>query len=903
MIQPVGVPRPGCGPHNDERLEERMVQQAKLAAALLMVWGMLAMPAAGQQAFTEPKTAHVTYNFNPGWKFIKEDVQGSEAAAFNDSAWADVSTPHTYNDTDTFDGLITRGGEVQQYMGPARYRKHFTLPESARGNRIVIEFEGMRQSGKFWVNGKPMGQHEDGVTACGIDITDAVNFGGQENVLAVWVTNANDYKEEATGQAYQWMSKDFNPSYGGINRNVRLHVLPPIHQTLPLLNNLKTTGVYVYAADHDLAAKKATLNIEAQVKNASTGQAAVTLSAFVVDRAGNLAGKIEGETYDMVNGETTIMKASGPLTNVRWWDPADPYLYDVYTVLSVGDRPVDVQKNTTGFRKTEFKGGAGAGGVYINGKFVYLKGYAQRTTNEWATIGAAYPNWMHDFDFKLMTDGNANYMRWMHIAPRRQEVVAADKWGIVEVCPAGDKEANPTVARQWEQRKEVMRATIVYYRNSPSILFWEAGNNGIPADRMQQMVDIRKELDPNGGRAMGCRSLPATQGNQVNNPADRDPGAVAGGKDENLHVAEYFGVMVGQDRRTDELASDKAMFRAFSRERRDAAPIIETEDFRDESLRRYWDKFSPPHFGFKKGPSDTYDLDSEQFCLAGAARYNDFWSRRISNTDPKKSNWSGYASIIWADSNQHGRMPDSATARVSGKVDSVRIPKQLYYVERVMQNEKPDSHIIGHWNYPEGTKKPMYVAASNVDSVELFVNSASKGKVSEPRDGFIYAFPDIAWQAGTIKAVGYKGTQAVTQHELKTVGEPRSLKLTPHTGPKGLLADGADIAFFDVEVVDGEGHRCPLDESRVDFELSGPATWRGGVNVFKPNSTNNTYLSTECGINRVFIRSTLKPGAITLTAKREGLPAATVQLEAKPFEVRGGLTTELPQELEGRAKP
>lgn len=877
-----------------------MVKRVATAGLLMMALCAFARPANAQQQFTEPKTAHVTYNFNPGWKFIKQDVPGSEAPGFDDAAWQNVSTPHTYNDIDTFDGFITRSGEVQQYMGPARYRKHFKLPESARGNRIVLEFEGMRQAAKFWVNGKPFGGHEDGVTPVGIDITDAVTFGDQENVLAVWVTNANDYREEATGQAFQWQSKDFNPSYGGINRNVRLHVLPPVHQTLPLLNNMKTTGVYVYATDHDLAGKKATLNIESQVRNNSTGQASVTLSAFVVDHAGKLVAKIDGETYDMVNGETTIMKASGALSNVRFWDPDDPYLYNVYTVLSVGEKPVDVQKTVTGFRKTEFKGGAGTGGVYINGKFTYLKGYAQRTVNEWATVGAAYPDWMHDFDFKLMTDGHANYMRWMHIAPRKQEVVAADKWGIVQVVPAGDKEANPTNQRQWEQRVEVMRATIIYYRNSPSVLFWEAGNNGIPAGRMQQMVDIRKELDPNGGRVMGCRSLPATQGNNVNNPADRDPG---GANDENLKVAEYFGVMVGQDARTDRLATDKDMFRAFSRQRRDTAPIIETEDFRDESLRRNWDKFSPPNFGFKKGPNDTYDLDSEQFCLAGAARYNDFWSRRISNPDPKRSNWSGYASIIWADSNQHGRMPDSATARVSGKVDSVRIPKQLYYVMRVMQNEKPDSHIIGHWNYPEGTKKTMYVAASNVDAVELFVNNSSKGKVTEPQNGFIYPFPDVAWQAGSIKAVGYKGTQAVTQHELKTVGEPKALKLTPHTGPKGLLADGADIAFFDVEVVDAQGNRCPLDESRVDFEISGPAIWRGGVNVWKEKSTNNPYILTECGINRVFIRSTFEPGAITLTAKREGLPPATVRLDAKPFEVQGGLTTIMPQELEGKAKP
>jgi beta-galactosidase len=493
-------------------------------------------------------------------------------------------------------------------------------------------------------------------------------------------------------------------------------------------------------------------------------------------------------------------------------------------------------------------------------------------------------------------------MRWMHIAPRKQEVDACDKYGIVQVCPAGDKEANPTVQRQWDQRVEVMRATIIYFRNSPSILFWEAGNNGIPASRMAQMVEIRKELDPNGGRVMGCRSLPASQGENVRNPADNDPGAQAGSKDENLHVTEYFGVMVGQDARTDRLNTPQAMFRSFSRERRDVAPFIETEDFRDEVLRRNWDKFSPPNFGFKKGPNDTYNHDVESFCLAAAGRYNDFWSRRISNTDPMKSNWSGYASIIWADSNQHGRLPDSAVCRTSGKVDSVRIPKEAYFLHRVMQNEKPDVHIIGHWTYPADTKKTMYVAASNIDSVELFVNGKSIGKDTEPRDGFIYGFENVAFEPGTITAKASLKGQVVAEHTLKTAGAPKSIKLTPYTGPQGLLADGSDVAFFDVEVVDADGNRCPTDEGRVDFELTGPAIWRGGVNEFKIKSTNNTYLDTECGINRVFIRSTSQTGEIKLVAKRQGLTSATATVAAKPFQVKDGLAAAMPQEMAPGAK-
>ena len=117
--------------------------------------------------------------------------------------------------------------------------------------------------------------------------------------------------------------------------------------------------------------------------------------------------------------------------------------------------------------------------------------------------------------------------------------------------------------------------------------------------------------------------------------------------------------MIGQDPRTDALTNRTEIFRGYSVERRDQAPLIETEDFRDEAARRFWDDYSPPHFGFKPGPNDTYHWNSETFCLAAAARYHDYFINRIANPDPAHSKWSGYASIYWSDSNADGRQDSS----------------------------------------------------------------------------------------------------------------------------------------------------------------------------------------------------------------------------------------------------
>ena len=256
-------------------------------------------------------------------------------------------------------------------------------------------------------------------------------------------------------------------------------------------------------------------------------------------------------------------------------------------------------------------------------------------------------------------------------------------------------------------------------------------------------------------------------------------------------------------------------------------------------------------------------------------------SNKISNTDPAHSKWAAYASIYWSDSNADGRQDSSEVCRVSGKVDSVRLPKEAYYVYRVMQNPSPDIHIIGHWTYPMNTVKTIYVAANHCDAVELFVNGKSLGKSSTPTNSYIFAFPQIKFAAGKISAVASANGKIVAQDEIETAGEAKKLKLTPHVSPNGFLADGSDVAFFDVEVVDAQGRRCPTDEARVDFKLEGAAIWRGGYNSGKINSVNNLWLDTECGINRVAIRSTSTPGTITLTATRDGLEAATLKISAK----------------------
>jgi beta-galactosidase len=860
----------------------------------LVAMACLGKSSAADTHYTPPASPRATYNFNPGWKFIFGDQTNADQTGFDDSTWTNVSLPHTWNETDSYRAYISHGGGDQtEKLGIGWYRKHFKLPARADGQKVFIQFDGMRQAGWFFVNGQPVGKYENGVTAVGIDITKFAKFGGQENVLAVKVDNSSNYKEEATGTGFEWNAKDFNPNFGGLNRDATLIVAGKIYQTLPLYENLKTSGIYIYPGAIDLQKKTEDVKVEAQVVNETDDYASITLSAVVVDANGVVRAKLDGNTSDLVSGQSEVFTASGTLNDARFWDVKDPYLYHVYSILTANDKVVDVCDTTTGFRQTEFKGGAGTGGVWLNGRFVWLTGYAQRSANDWAGLGGAYPDWMHDFTLAMVRESNGNYLRWMHVSPQRADVAACDRLGIVEVCPAGDKERMVT-GRQWDQRVEVMRDSMIFYRNDPSIFFWEAGNTIVAPEQMEQMVALRKELDPHGGRVMGTRDNDQADANKALTPA-----------------SEYYGVMIGQAPQTDQTTQPGQIFRGYAVDRRDKAPLIETEDLRDEAGRNVWDEYSPPHFGFKPKtgstggrPVDTWHWNSETFCLAAATRYTSYVRNKISNTDPAHSKWSAYCSIYFTDEDADGRQQGSYVLRVSGKVDGVRLPKEAYYVYRVMQSDTPDIHIIGHWTYPTNTVKTIYVAASHCDAVELFLNGKSLGVAPQPCDfvdtfngedrnmgntGCIYAFTNVAFAPGTLKAVATKGGQTVAEQELETAGEPAAIKLTLHTGPKGLQADGSDVALIDFEVVDAKGNRCPTDEARVDFDVSGPAIWRGGFNAAKLNSTNNRYLDTECGINRVAIRSTLTPGAITITAKRDGLTPATLKIESQPVTITDGL--------------
>src|SRR5262245_19349756 len=276
-------------------------------------------------AFANDKSPRTRYNFNSDWKLLVGDPAGAEQPDFDDSNWKEVTLPRAWNEDDAF-----RKDIKDLSTGVAWYRKHFKLPPGTEGMKVFLEFEGIRHAGEFYLNGQLIGRHENGVMAFGFHLTDSLKPAPQENVLAARIDNSWDYKETATGSTYEWNDRNFYANYGGINKNVFLHITDKLHQTLPLYSNLGTTGVYVYAQDFDIKGRSAKITAEAQVKNEYPTTQTFNYEVVIEDAKANPIKTIDGGSYALAPGETKTVSANANVRGLNFWSWGYGYLYSVF---------------------------------------------------------------------------------------------------------------------------------------------------------------------------------------------------------------------------------------------------------------------------------------------------------------------------------------------------------------------------------------------------------------------------------------------------------------------------------------------------------------------------------------------------------------------------------------------
>ncbi len=802
-------------------------------------------------------------NFNGNWLLAIGDMDGAQSASFDDQEWEQVTLPHAWNEQEAFRIACAQLSDTIVW-----YRKHFTVDET-ESRKFFIEFEGARFAADVYLNGHLLGISENGVMAFGFDMTPYIKKG--ENVLAVRTDNSWNYHERSTGSTYQWNNKNFNANYGGLPKNVWLHTTGLLHQTLPLYSNLGTTGTYVYGSDYDVPQRSVVVNVESEVKNDDAVPHTFCLLVQVLDAEGREVLTFQGTPCTLQAGQTIIAHARGLLRDAHFWSWGYGYLYTVNTSLvsSNSAASVDLVSTRTGFRKTRFAEGK----IWLNDRVIMMHGYAQRTSNEWPSVGMSVPAWMSDYSNCLMVESGGNLVRWMHVTPWKQDIESCDRVGLIQAMPAGDAEKD-IEGRRWEQRVELMRDAIIYNRNNPSILFYEGGNESISRDHMLQLKAVRDCFDPHGGRAVGSREM------------------------LDIVEAEYGGEMLYVNKSAKH-------------------PMWQMEYCRDEGLRKYWDEWSYPYHKegagplYRNAPAHEYNHNMDAFAVEMVRRWYDYWLERPGTG--RRVN-SGGAKIVFSDTNTHFR--GESNYRTSGVTDAMRLPKDAFFVHQVMWDgwvtpERDRTYIVGHWNYADTLTLTKYVVSTG-DEVELFLNGRSLGK-GERSYQYLFTFANIPYEAGRLEAVSYRGAREVSRYAIETAGKPHHLHVTTIENPDGFKADGADMAIVQFEVVDEQGRRCPLDNRMVHFNLWGEGRWLGGIatqqgswpypsnqaateqkiplanssalldgpehpSVFD-NFIRHQSLPVECGVNRVLVRSTTHPGNITLTCAAEGLQPVTIDLQ------------------------
>ena len=825
---------------------------------LLLLFILYAMPSSGRER----------YNFNSDWEITTENQQ--QPHHYKSKR---VTLPHAWNEDQAYRVSIYDLSDDVVW-----YRKHFRLPKTLEGKHVFIEFEGARQAAEVFLNGKRVGMHENGVMAFGFDLTPYMKKG--DNYIEVRTDNDWNYYEQDTHSHFQWQNKNFNANYGGLPKNVWLHVTDDVYQTLPLFSSLGTTGTYIYAKDYAIPERTATICAEAQVKNDSKEAVERSLTVVVEEMDGREVARFQGGTVTIPAGEMATLYAEKRVGGLHFWSWGYGYLYKVKTSLEGAS---DCVCTVTGFRKTEYKQGM----FYLNDRVLMFHGYAQRTSNEWAGVGMSVPAWLSDYSNDLMVKSGGNIVRWMHVTPWKQDVESCDRVGLLQAMPAGDAEKD-VEGRRWQQRLELMRDAIIYMRNNPSIIFYECGNFRISNQHMIEMKSLRNQFDPNGGRAIGSREM------------------------LDIAEAEYGGEM---------LYVNKS----------ETKPMWMMEYCRDEGLRWYWNSWSYPYHKegdgplYRNAPAVAYNHNQDEFGKELVDRWYEYWRERPGSGTRVNS---GGAKIVFSDTQTHGRSADNY--RVSGVVDPMRIEKDVFYVHQVMwdgwvDDLKDRTHIMGHWNYDAGFKVPTIYVVSTADSIKLLINGQQTIVNGKRSSHFLFTFKNVPYTAGTLEAVGYRDGKEVTRAMLETAGTPDHLKLTPIMNPTGWKADGADVALVQIEVVDKDGRRCPLDNSLIKWEVKGPAEFRGGVaknkdiyntNIVaqmsrslddlqegtkipkeiyqKLNHAQSDTLPVESGVNRIMLRSLPKAGNITITAKAEGFADAEVCLQTQAVDVKDGLTTFFP---------
>ncbi|TDY13907.1 glycoside hydrolase family 2 TIM barrel-domain containing protein [Meridianimaribacter flavus] len=776
-----------------------------------------------------------------GWKFQKGSFPDASSIDFDDANWETINIPHDWAIYGPFDKeidkqvvAITQNGEevatektgrtgALPYIGEAWYRNTFDVPNYDKSKKVLILFEGAMSEPEVFVNGKKVGEWKYGYAYFYFDISEHVQ--ATNNSLSVKLNNK--------GKSSRWYPG------AGLYRNVRVIVKNQ--------ESIDQWGTFITTPN--INEEVAQVNVKTKV----TGDN-LKLVTTIFDAEGN----------EVVSNETTTrfgnqFEQNIAVKNPKLWDTENPYLYKAISKLYVGNTLKDEVTTKFGIRDINYDRNTG---FSLNGKPTKFKGVCLH--HDLGPLGTAVNTSALRRQLEILKDMGANAIRSSHNMPSFEQLELCDEMGFLFLAESFDEWKKPKVENGYNlyfddyAEKDVVnlvRAT----RNHPSIVMWSSGNE-VPdqwgsegVKRAKWLQDIFHREDP---------TRPVTVGmDQVKAVMESGFGAIMDipGLNYRVHLYEEAyerfpqGFILGSE--TASTVSSRGIYH-FPVEK---GSMIQHDDYQSSS-------YDLEYCSWSNLPEDDFILQDDKPWVLGEFVWTGF--DYLGEPTPYDEVWPSRSSYF-------------------GINDLAGLPKDRYYLYRSRWNTKDETlHILPHWNWEgrEGETTPVFVY-TNYNSAELFLNGKSLGiqtkNNSSPQHRYRLMWMDVNYEPGTLKVIALDDNgNPVAEKEIKTSGKPHQLVLESDTTT--LKANGEDLAFVTVSVVDENGIPCPTATNQLKFEVTGNGRYRAACNG-DATSLEQFHLPTMklfSGKLVVLVQSTKEAGDITLTVSGEGLESSSLQLKS-----------------------
>ncbi|WP_111709790.1 beta-galactosidase GalB [Lutibacter citreus] len=744
----------------------------------------------GFQVCAQTSNTRDVIPFNQNWKFArfgempdgseKEELEGIFETNFDDSDWRKLNLPHDWGIEGPFrKDLPNRTGKLP-WPGIGWYRKSFQSPNSDKGKRVFIEFDGAMSGTTVWLNGCYVGEWPYGYSSFRFEITHQLKV-GEGNKIAVRLNNKNESSRWYPG--------------GGIYRNVRLVRVNPIH--------IDHWGVFVSTSE--VTNNEATVKIETQIKNLDT----------------DIEVKHE---ISKINSTQIVARATGryakiTLNNPRLWSLDSPNMYKVTSKVFKDGVQKDEVVNTFGVRSIKYT----AEGFFLNGKKTKLNGVCMHS--DLGPLGMAVNTRAMERQIEILQSFGCNAIRTSHNPPAPEYLDLCDKMGMLVQVEAFDSWRHEKTQNDysnhfgaWHQRD--LQAMVKRDRNHPSVIMWSTGNE-VREERhfdsnpmVTMLAGVIKDEDPTRPVSFGCSNATAALNG-------------FGAKAEVMGV-NYKPELYGQIREkfpNMPLYASETTSSISSR----GEYFFPVSEVQREGVGGY---FQVSDYGLYASPNG-YPADVE----FKAQDMNPFvigefvWTGFDYIGEPTPFNKDKTNLLNYTDVTQRERVKAEMAklgkqipprSSYFGIVDLCGFPKDRYYLyQSRWKPELPMAHILPHWNWEDriGKVTPVHVYTSG-DEAELFLNGESLGRKKKGKYEYRLGWNDVVYKPGNLKVVSYKNGNKWAEETIKTTGKVEKIELKADRS--NIIADGKDLCFVTVRVTDSNGVTVPRTHNLVKFTLKGP---------------------------------------------------------------------------------